>query len=64
MMSKKSKVKIWTQARKPRPPKFLLSAREQKDGETMRIQQWLDLADVALRQTGGDEELLPFKKRA
>jgi len=30
-MSKKSKVKIWTQARKPRPPKFFLSAREQKE---------------------------------
>jgi hypothetical protein len=64
-MSNKSKVKIWTQAKKPRPPKFFFSTREQKDADTMRIQQWLDLADVALQQTGvGDEEVLPFKRRA
>jgi len=64
-MSKKSKVKIWTAAKKPRPPKFFLSTREQKDAETMRIQQWLDLADVALQQTAdGGEELLPVKRRA
>jgi hypothetical protein len=65
MMSKKSKVKIWMQAKKPRPPKFFLSSREQKDGETMRIQQWLDLADVALQQTAEpDEDLLSFKRKA
>jgi hypothetical protein len=64
-MPKKSKVKIWMQAKKPRPPKFFLSTREQKDAETMRIQQWLDLADVALEQTGeDDEELFPFRRRA
>jgi hypothetical protein len=65
MMSKKTKVKIWMQAKKPRPPKFFLSTREQKDAETMRIQQWLDLADVALQQTGEDDEkLFPFRRKA
>jgi hypothetical protein len=64
-MSKKEKVKIWTEPRKPRPPKFFLSTREQKDAETLRIQQWLDLADLALGQTGEDDnETLPFKRGA
>jgi hypothetical protein len=64
-MSNKSKVKIRAQVKKPRPPKFFFSTREQKDGETMRIQQWLDLADAAFQQTGqGDEEGLPLKRKA
>jgi hypothetical protein len=62
---KKDKVKIRTQPQKPRPPKFFLSNREQKDGETLRIQQWLDLADIALEQTGEDRnKSLPFKRGA
>ncbi len=65
-MPTKGKVKIWIEPPKPRPPKFFLSNREQRDGETIRIQQWLDLADIALGQTGKDEidEQLPFKRRA
>lgn len=66
-MPTKGKVKIWTEPRKPRPPKFFLSNREQKDGETLRIQQWLDLADMALEQTGKEKDSaaeLPFKRRA
>jgi len=65
-MPTKGKVKIWTEPRKPRPPKFFLSNREQKDGETLRIQQWLDLADIALEQTGEDDNPapLPFKRGA
>jgi hypothetical protein len=64
-MPKKDKVKIWSEPRKPRPPKFFLSNREQKDAETLRIQQWLDLADLALGQTGEEEnETLPIKRGA
>lgn len=64
-MRKKDEVKIWTKPRKPRPPKFFLSNREQQDGETLRIQRWLDLADIALEQTGeNNNDLLPFKRGA
>ena len=65
-MPTKGKVKIWTGPRKPRPAKFFLSNREQNDGETLRIQQWLDLADIALEQTGEDDKSakLPFKRAA
>jgi hypothetical protein len=43
-----------------------LSNREQKDGETLRIQQWLDLADIALEQTGEEDNpaQVPFKRGA
>jgi hypothetical protein len=65
-MATKGKVKVWTEPRKPRPPKFFLSNREQKDGETLRIQQWLDLADIALEQTGDADSPadLPLKRGA
>ena len=63
----KKKLEIWTERKKPRPPKFFLTDAEKKDTEALRIQRWLDLADMALGQTGEedyDESFRPVRKPA
>lgn len=66
-MMQNKKLEIWTERKKPRPPKFFLTEAERKDMESLRIQRWLDLADMALGQTGKedcDESFRPVKKSA
>ena len=60
-----NKLDIWTERKRPRPPRFFLTDAERKDKETLRIQHWLDLADMALGQTGEtdcDEAFRPLRK--
>jgi len=54
-MMQKKKLEMWTERKKPRPPKFFLTDAERKDTEALRIQLWLDLADMALGQTGEED---------
>jgi len=64
-MMQKKKLELWTERKKPRPPRFFLTEAERKDTETLRIQRWLDLADMALGQTGEgecDELFRPLRK--
>ena len=63
-MSKKQKVKIWSERPKPRPPSVFLTNAKKVDAETLRIQQWLDLADLALNSPEEENPPLPFKKTA
>ena len=43
---RKNKGRIWeTQVDRSRRPQFYLTESEKRDGESSRIQKWLDLAD-------------------
>jgi len=44
---RKSKGRFWEKQAKPKParPQFYLTEAEKRDGESSRIQKWLELAD-------------------
>jgi len=44
-MKKNNKGRIWNQADRSSRPQFYLTETEKRDGESSRIQRWLELAD-------------------